>query len=269
MFRADLHCHTTCSDGSYTPIELIALAKEEGLQGLSITDHDTIDAYEMAIPAAKQAGILLGTGVEFSCDFKGSSVHVLGYDYPVNSQEIRAFCEMHARRRQRRNRTILEKLARLRMPIAEEELNQVGRKTIGRPHIAQAMIEKGYVKTLKEAFQLYIGEGRPCYDPGEPFPVQETLNLIHQVGGKAFLAHPHLAASSKLIRELLTLNFNGIECYYAKCTPEQERRWLKVAQKQGLLVSGGSDFHGTLKPHIPLGSSWVTEEIFHTIFQNT
>jgi 3',5'-nucleoside bisphosphate phosphatase len=268
MFRADLHCHTTASDGTYSPLEIIALAQREGLQGLSITDHDTIEAYREALPAAKEANILLGTGVEFSCHLLGTSIHVLGYDYPPNSASIHDFSRLHRKRRTHRNRAILKKLSLLRMPLDEEELAQMG-TMIGRPHIAQLMIKKGYVKTLKEAFDLYLGDGERCYDAGEPFSIPETIDLIHQVGGKAFLAHPHLIEKRKTIDQLLTLNFDGIECYYAHCPPGQEKRWLKIAREKKWLISGGSDFHGAIKPHIPLGRSWVDEASFRAIFSHS
>jgi predicted metal-dependent phosphoesterase TrpH len=264
-FRADLHCHTTCSDGSLTPQELVALAKESGLSGLSVTDHDTIDAYETLIPEARRLGILLGAGVEFSCEFKGKSVHILGYDFRLDSPEIRAFCERHQKRREERNRAILAKLSRIGLVIGEQELPSAG--TVGRPHIAHLMVKKGYVSSFKEAFQLYLGEGKRCYDEGVTFSAQEGVDVIHQGGGKAFVAHPHLLSDGGFIRELLTLPFDGIECHYARCSPEKERRWLKIAKEKGLLISGGSDFHGALKEHIPLGSSWVDEECFHKIFQ--
>lgn len=263
-FRADLHSHSTCSDGSATPQELVRLAKQNGLSGLSITDHDTISAYETAIPEAKALGILLGTGVEFSSMHDGKNVHILGYDYSLSSSAIREFCIKHQMRRRERNRKILDKLARLNMFIKEEELGES--RTVGRPHIAQAMVKKGYVSTFKEAFNLYLADDKRCYDPGVSFSVEETLEVIHQAEGKAFLAHPHLMDDGRKIKELLKLKFDGIECHYSKCHPSKEKRWLKVAKERGLLISGGSDFHGEVKPQIPLGCSWVDEETFYRIF---
>ena len=269
-FRADLHCHTTCSDGTYTPELLIQLAKKVGLSGLSITDHDTIDAYETAIPEAKKLGILLGTGVEFSSLFKHLSVHILAYGVSLNSESLHAFCARHQERRTQRNQRILDKLTARKMPITADELIQdnLQSKTIGRPHIAKLMIKKGYVKTIKEAFTTYIGDGKSCFDEGESFSVEETINLIHEAGGKAFLAHPHLLHNAKATRELLELPFDGIECHYAKFTPDIEKQWVKAAQSKGLLMSGGSDFHGEDKHYLPLGSSWVDEASFRKIFPN-
>ncbi len=266
-FRADLHCHSTCSDGSLSPIELVRHAKTIGLSALSITDHDTIDAYETAIPAAIEVGLRLGTGIEFSCAHKGTSVHILGYDYSLLNSDMAAFCAKHQERREVRNRKILENLKKRNMLVREEELHK-SKQTIGRPHIAKLLVAKGYVSSIKEAFQLYLGEGKCCYDPGEAFSVEESIEIIRGAGGKAFLAHPHLLEGAKLIRELLQISFDGIECHYGRFLPAQEKRWIKIAQEKGWLISGGSDFHGDSKSYLPLGSSWVNEETFNKIFQH-
>jgi predicted metal-dependent phosphoesterase TrpH len=266
MFRADLHTHTTYSDGTMTPEELILHAKEVGLAALSITDHDNIDAYARAIPQARESGIILGAGVEFSSIYQEISVHVLGYDVILGHSSLRSLCERHKLRRLQRNRAILEKLSLCGMPISEEELLQRG-SNLGRPHIAQLMIDKGYVSTIKQAFQLYIGDERPCFVRGESISLEETLAHIHEAGGKAFLAHPHLMDHQRKIRELLKLPFDGIECHYAKFQPDQEKRWIKMAKERQMLISGGSDFHGSVKSYIPLGCSWVDELTFNSIFQ--
>lgn len=267
MFQADLHCHTTCSDGTLTPRSLLLHAKEIGLSGISITDHDTIEAYTVAPLIAKELDLQLGSGVEFSSVFQTLSVHILGYDFDLESPAIHKLCQRHKQRRQNRNRGILEKLRRLNMPLSEEELLAMGEAALGRPHIAQLMIQKGYVATITQAFNLYIGDGRPCFDSGEGISSEETIAIIHQGGGKAFLAHPHLFRHAGKVKELLKLPFDGIECYYARFPLSQEKRWIKIAKEKGWLASGGSDFHGALKEYIPLGCSWVNQEIFNQIFQ--
>ncbi len=266
QFRADLHCHSTCSDGTFSPVELIRHAKEIGLKGLSITDHDTIEAYKTAIPAAKEQGILLGTGAEFSCVFKQWSIHILGYDFLLDDPGILNLCAQHQERRLKRNHAILEELAKLRMPISEEELRAKGVESIGRPHIAQLMVDKGYVSSIREAFQQYLGDGKRAFVSGDAFSIPETIEIIHQAQGKAFLAHPHLIDRNHLLKELLRLPFDGIECYYGRFLADQEKRWLKLAKEKNLLSSGGSDFHGDIKAYVPLGSSWVDEPTFHAIF---
>ncbi len=266
MFRADLHAHTTCSDGSFTPEELVVHAQEVGLSALCITDHDNVDAYSTAIPKAKEIGLILVAGVEFSSVFKEISVHILGYDVILDHPSLLALRERHKFRRINRNRAILEKLTARGMPISEEELFQQG-TNLGRPHIAQIMIQKKYVATIKQAFQLYIGDGAQCFVRGESISSEETINHIHQAGGKAFLAHPHFMGHQNKIRELLKLPFDGIECHYAKFLPDQEKQWIKIAKDKQLLISGGSDFHGIAKSYIPLGCSWVDEDTFNLIFQ--
>jgi predicted metal-dependent phosphoesterase TrpH len=267
-FKADMHCHTTASDGSLDPKQIIDLAVEGGLKGISITDHDTIDAYEIAAPYAKKKGIYLGTGVEFSCEWKGHSLHVLGYDFSLEDSGFLTYCIRQQTKRGYRNQEILEKLAALKIDIKPEDLFLTHEKasTLGRPHIAAAMVRKGYVKTIQEAFQFYLGDGKRCFVPGEPFPVEEAIDVIHKAEGKAFLAHPHLYPDSSLVRSALVLAFDGVECFYGRAPLFKTKRWKKLAEQKGLLISGGSDFHGEAKPHINLGSSWVDQELFFKIF---
>lgn len=246
-----------------TPVELIHHAKSIGLSGLSITDHDSINAYETAIPAAKAAGIVLGTGVEFSSVEKGKSIHVLGYDIDLQNPELSGLCQKHIQRRHERNQRILEKLAKRGMKIEIEELQG---HTMGRPHIAQALVDRGFATSIQNAFHQWIGDDKPCYDPGIPISTDETLEVIHAAGGKAFIAHPHLMPGYNFTN-LLLKPFDGIECYYSKCLPDQEKKWVKLARSKGLLMSGGSDFHGIIKPGIPLGCSWVDQETFDGIFE--
>jgi len=274
-FRADLHCHTTCSDGTKTPEEIVRMAKEIGLAGLSITDHDSIEAYSFIVPLAKELGISLISGVEFSTVHNGVSVHILGYSFPLDSPLINAFCEKHRLRRLDRNQMILERLAARKMPITQAELEAClhqahpGMKnTIGRPHIAQALIQKGYVSSIQEAFNKYLGDNKSCYAPGQSFSTQETIDLIHGAKGLAVIAHPHLVNDIPTLRALMKLNFDGIECFYAKFPLIQQKPWLEIAQKHNWLVTGGSDYHGTIKPNLNLGSSFVQEEAFCLLEQH-
>lgn len=273
-FRADLHCHTTCSDGSETPQQIIHLAKQTGLSALSITDHDTIDAYEIAIPMAKKVGINLLAGVEFSTALKQISVHVLGYGFDIHDPAILSLCLKHKERRMHRNLAVLELLKKHHMPLAYEDLldaipvesTSKGR-SIGRPHIAFAMIKKGYVKTPQEAFDKYLGEERSCFVQGDFFTVDETISTIHQAKGIAVIAHPHLIKNTELLNELLKKDFDGIECYYGKFLATAHTRWLKIAKHRNWLITGGSDFHGSAKPNLNLGCSWIAQEPFQAIIE--
>lgn len=252
-----------------SPQDLIILAKKSGLQGLCITDHDCVDAYEAAIPIAKKENILLGSGVEFSSSDLGTSVHILGYDFDLQNSDLKAFCKKHIERRRFRNQNILEKLAKHQMPLNVEELESesLRGRPVGRPHIAEAMRQRGYVKTLQEAFDRFIGDGKPCFDPGISMTCDETIDIIHNAGGKAFIAHPHVIHERGKVEQLLQKPFDGIECYYSKTSKEGKKRWLSLAKAHRLLVSGGSDFHGDVKPSIPLGCSWVDRTQFDLIFQ--
>ena len=270
-FRADLHCHTNCSDGTATPSEVIQLACRIGLKGLSITDHDTIEAYEEAVPAAAAHHLSLITGLELSAVHKQTSIHILAYSFAPDSPPIKNFCVAQRERRENRNRQILELLKAHGMPLAPEDFMDVTtslHRSFGRPHIALEMVRKGYVSSLQQAFQDYIGEGKPCYAPGSRYCVEETLEIIHQGGGLAVIAHPHLIQNAAVLKDLLGMNFDGIEGYYARFPRTEQERWVKIGVRKGWLVTGGSDYHGAIKPQISLGSSWIGEEIFNTLQQH-
>jgi predicted metal-dependent phosphoesterase TrpH len=240
------------------------LAKQAGLQGLSITDHDSMDAYTPELFAdAKELGIRLLTGIEISSEQDHIPVHILGYGYSLEDANLKEFLIGMQKRRGERNRAILEKLARQKMPISEEELKEFAtERTIGRPHIAQIMVKKGYVQTIRDAFERYLREGGLCYAPGIKYSPKEVIEQIRSAGGKAVLAHPHFYKRGSFLRKLLSLPFDGIECYYAKLAKALELPWVNTAREKGLIATGGSDYHGALKPHITLGCSWVNEHTF-------
>ena len=271
-FRADLHCHSTCSDGTLTPTELIHLAVKLNLKALSITDHDTIGAYKEALEEAKKVQLPLISGVEFSTTYKKTNVHVLAYSFSLDSVEIQKLCKFHCHRRTLRNQMILDLLKMHQMPIDEIELKQsTPAAMIGRPHIALLMMKKGYVRSVKEAFHLYLGENKPCYHPGEKVSTEETIEIIHRAKGLAIVAHPHLIAETKVVKSLTEMEFDGLEGYYARFSSLQNERWIKIAKHKNWIITGGSDFHGDIKPSLPLGASWVDEDTFSFLlrhFQN-
>ncbi|MCK4934019.1 MAG: PHP domain-containing protein, partial [Simkaniaceae bacterium] len=269
-FRADMHMHSTCSDGSLSPKELLYHAKEKGLSALSITDHDTTEAYsEELFSESKKLGLFLCKGVEFSCRHKDTNVHILGYHFQT---DLVGFCLEHQLRRKSRNLKILAKLRKNNISIEEGELYgeaATPEKVIGRPHIASLLIRKGIAKDFKEAFTKYLGDKACCYDPGNPFSVEATIETIHAANGKAFIAHPHLMKKNRVIKDLLKMPLDGIECYYSMIPRDQEEKWLQIAKKNNLLISGGSDFHGEIKPHVFMGSSWIDEETFRKIMDDS
>jgi 3',5'-nucleoside bisphosphate phosphatase len=264
-FRADLHCHSTCSDGSYSVADLILHAKEKGLQALSITDHDTTKAYETAFEIAHSKDLILLPGVEFSSSHKNVSVHILGYAFDPFHPVILSLCERHSLRRINRNQAILDRLKTLGMPLVYQDLISSDSYTIGRPHIAQALVAKGYVSSIQDAFKKYLADNKPAYVESSVFSVEETLDVLHQANGFAVLAHPHLITQEKILPHLLEMHLDGIECYYGNFSKGQNQRWIDIANKKGWIATGGSDFHGSMKPLISLGSSYTGEDTFRLL----
>ena len=271
-FRADLHIHSYFSDGTHSPEEILYLAKEKKLKGLSITDHDTTEAYSDELFAiADDLNLFLISGVEISSQLFDSNVHILAYNFDLSSKPFQDFLQKVIEKRKDRNIQILKKLSEKNMDISEQELiefttsKNVSKTTVGRVHIAQLMCEKGYVKNLNEAFSLYIKDKGVCYVSGEKFSPKEVIDQIHKANGKAVLAHPSVIQSRKVINNLLEHEFDGIEVYYAKLFATEEKRWQKIADKHSLIATGGSDFHGENKPYLSLGCSWVNEETFNKL----
>lgn len=277
-FRADLHCHSHFSDGTDSPEDLIHLAIELGLSGLSITDHDTLEAYETASELANRLHFPLLPGIEFSASHRGEPVHILGYAFSVSNTYIQALCQRHIKRRSERNLRILQKLKRLGIQISQEELENIQihpqeathkiKRSLGRPHIALLLIQKGVVSSIKEAFSKYLGEGKAAFDPGERITVEETIDCIHQAQGFAVIAHPQLIVKSSILRDLLKKPFDGLEAYYARISPQEEARYIKMAEERQWIITGGSDYHGSVKPQNSLGTSWVNQETFDKLYKH-
>jgi predicted metal-dependent phosphoesterase TrpH len=257
-FRADLHMHSFCSDGVNSPSELCHLAKAARLAGISITDHDTLQAYTPELfRLAEELNLQLLTGAEISSEVDGQSIHVLAYGVDASLQP---FLDQVVVRREERNQRILEKLAKKGIRIEPSEI--VSKGIVGRPHIAQAIVKKGAASSIQDAFNRYIKDTGPCYALGGKFTPFEVIEAIHRAKGKAVLAHPHFIKRGRLLRHLLSLSFDGLECYYGTLHKAQEAPWVKIAKEKGLIATGGSDYHGPLRPHSPLGCSWVGEETF-------
>lgn len=263
-FRADLHCHSNCSDGTDDPLRLLDLAKTAGLSALSITDHDTIQAYTPALYAkADELKISLLIGTEISTEFQGLTVHILAYGF---DDTLRQFLDEALVRRRERNRKILEKLKKKGIVIEESELPTFGpEQIIGRPHIAAMLLKKGAVSSIQEAFERYLQDTATCYVPGGKFTPLEAIRTIQEAKGKAVLAHPHFLKKGRFLREILGHPFDGLECYYGRLHKEQEAPWIKIAQEKGWIATGGSDYHGTLRPYIQLGCSWVGQAVFQRL----
>lgn len=261
--RADCHCHTLFSDGTLSPVALLDLAKKQSLTGLCITDHDTVEAYETALPYAQSLGIEMVSGIEISAEFKNVSIHVLGYGFSLQHAGLLKFCQELQQTREQRNIEILEKLSKLEMPISLDEIKTTfPHGTIGRPHIAKVMVSKGYVKSSEKAFDKYLGNNSRCYVKGALFEVEEAIELVHQAGGYAVIAHPHFIKPKSIVAALSEMPFDGIEAYYGRLSLSQEQPWIKLAKQKNWLVTGGSDYHGEAKSHAVLGTAWTPEEVF-------
>lgn len=269
-FRADMHCHSTASDGHLTPKELVDKAIDLKLNGLAITDHDTLSGALEALPYAMEKKLPFLVGVEFSTLFKEQSIHVLAYSFDMSHPQIDELQDRQIKRRFERNHEILKLLAIKNMPISYEEIlerHSEADSIIGRPHIALLMIEKGYVRDIQEAFQKYLGDGKSCFVPSPAPSTAETIEIIHRAKGKAILAHPHLIKKKRLYNELLKLPFDGLETYYAAMTKGQNMPFEKAAKERNWIMTGGSDFHGIGGYPLSLGSSWTNEETFTSLLQ--
>lgn len=253
----DLHCHSTFSDGSLTPEELVEQAVAIGLSALALTDHDTMTGLPRFLAAGEGRGITLLPGVELSADTPG--MHMLAYGMDAANAELIRRMEWIRDGRNMRNKDILERLNKLGFAMTwEEVLTEAGEGVVGRPHFAQVMLRKGYAKNKNEIFDRWLGDGKPGYAERPRLTAEDAIALIHQAGGVAVLAHPftlHLGkeALDAQLGTLAAAGLDGMECYYSEHTVPQTADYLALAEKHGLLPTGGSDFHGEVAPGIQLG----------------
>ena len=254
----DLHTHTTTSDGSDSPHQLVEQAAALGLTAVAITDHDTTQGLEEAEEAASVAGIELVKGVELSLDWRGGAMHMLVL-LVGDSDLLQSRLAPVRRARTRRNLQIAEHLRSLGMRITMEEVNQEGGEgTLGRPHFASLLAKKGYVADIPEAFRRYLGKGCPAYAQRYRLGSAEAIELAHAVGGVAVLAHPLTLGVeggelSELLSELAGQGMDGMEAYYGAYEPPTRQTLRTLARLHGLIPTGGSDYHGRFKPQIGLG----------------
>jgi len=271
---ADLHTHTTASDGLHAPEENVRMAHAAGLAAVAVTDHDTLVGLAAAFREGERLGITVVPGVEISTVANGGDIHVLGY---YMSLEDPLFLERLAELRnvrERRNDLMLARLRELGIPIRLEEVEAIkaeksgaGDKpggSVGRPHIADWLVRHGYVSSLREAFDRYLGRSGQAYvNPPRIHPA-EAIRWIHEAGGSAVLAHPGLYGDDPLVEELIRAGLDGIEALHSDHTPEQEAHYRRMAAEAGLAVTGGSDFHGMRQGetfHGPIGNRRVGIEV--------
>jgi len=243
----DLHIHSTASDGRLSPEEIVSRSAELGLKVIALTDHDTVDGVPSALQAAKAfPGLRVIPGVEISTDLADGEAHVLGYFIDYTSRELGAALEMFRNSRQGRARGMVAKLGDLGMDIDYERVRELaGEGSIGRPHIARAMMEKGYIATFEEAFDKYIGHSGPAYVPREKLTPEEAVQLILRSHGLPVLAHPFTVNDPEdMLKKLKKVGLIGVEVYYKDNTPEQTTATLELADRYGLIATGGTDYHG-------------------------
>lgn len=261
MTLIDLHTHSTASDGSLTPSQLAAAAREAGLAAVALTDHDSIAGLAEFLSAASPHGPELVPGVEISLQRPGGgSLHVLGLWVDPRDPDLQQGLAWLQRVRAQRNPKIAERLNRLGIAVSMDEVADLaGGGQVGRPHFAQLLVDKGVVADRQEAFGSYLKPGGPAYVDKERFDPAAGLALLRGAGGLPVLAHPgllelHPAALAELVGELQAQGLEGIEAYYSEHDPAGERRLIGLAARLDLAVSGGSDFHGASKPDIRLGT---------------
>jgi predicted metal-dependent phosphoesterase TrpH len=247
LSRVDLHIHSTASDGKLSPAEVVREAAEKGLSYIALADHDSVDGIAAAKKAAQRfPGLTVIPAIEISTDIPRGEVHILGYFIDYTNAELLARLEEFKNSRRRRAEQMVAKLANLGMPVEwERVLELAGSSTIGRPHIAQAMLEKGYIPSFKDAFDEYLGHGKPAYVEREKMLPAEAVAIIIRAKGLAVLAHPLTTENHEgLVSELKPAGLVGLEAYYGEYDAEEVKGLVALAQKYGLIATGGSDFHG-------------------------
>lgn len=244
----DLHIHTTCSDGSYSPREIVQRAKEVGLSTIAITDHDTLAGVAEAIEAGEACGMDVIPGVEISTRWQQKSVDILGYNL-THYLTLHNNLSVYREARVDRAKQIIDRFCELGFPLTIEDVlpfSQGG--VIARPHIAQAIVQKGYVSSVQEVFDHYLADGKPASVAKKELSVAEGVELIHQAGGVAILAHPIYLENRKMIEEILQQGLDGIEVWHRSHSAGDVRLFREIATEHHLLVTGGSDFHHAEHP---------------------
>jgi 3',5'-nucleoside bisphosphate phosphatase len=243
--KSDLHLHTTASDGRLDPDKLVQLAKTKGLDVIAVTDHDTVDGIELALESASKLSICMIPGVEINTDVPGSELHMLGYFVDFTRQDFLDALNSLRGARETRALAMIEKLKNLGMPIEWGALKALSKDSpIGRPHVAQALVEAGYVSSFQDAFDNYIGRNKPAYVEHKKMSPVETIHLIRSVHGIPALAHPdYIAGLESMLPELKSNGLMGIEIYYCHYSEEIKKKLLKLSKKYDLIPTGGTDYH--------------------------
>ena len=255
----DLHVHSTHSDGTYSVSELVAYAKEKGLKAIALTDHDTVSGVEEALAEGEKQGIIVIPGIEISCGNGSGEIHMLGLNIDHKSPVFNEFIIACKESREQRNRRMADKLCQIGMEVNYDELLvKYQSSTVTRAHFARYLHEAGYVKSKNEAFDRFLGDGKPAYLTRERITPKDAIDMINAAGGHPVLAHPLLYKMGKdrlesLFDYLKGMGLEGVEALYSLNTKSDDERLIKMAKNHGLFITGGSDFHGSNKPDIDLG----------------
>jgi predicted metal-dependent phosphoesterase TrpH len=256
---ADLHIHTTASDGTFSPKRVVQEAAERGIHAIAITDHDTVQGIPEAIRAGKDMNVEIIPGVELAADERGSEAHILGLFIDWENKILQAALKNLSVQRVSRMKKMIFKLAQFGMNIEFEEVSELTKgEIIGRLHLAQVMRKRGYVEYIAEAFNRYIGDRKACYVPRYKLSSEETISLIHRVGGVSIIAHPMLLHNDDIIIDLIKKGLCGIEAFYNHQPKKVAEHYEKLAKNYGLLVTGGSDCHGEAKDKTLMGCVKIT-----------
>lgn len=258
----DLHLHTTISDGALTPEEVIEYAHKGGLAAVGITDHDVTDGIEIAVQAASKYGLEIVPGVELSSEYGSKEVHILGYYMDCEDEEFQKKLTLFREARHERAKEMVKRLKSLGMEIDFERVEEIaGKGSIGKPHIAQALVEKGYASNIPEGAWRYLGSGGPVSVPKYKLKPSEAIDIILKAGGIPVLAHPAGTKVDELIPQLVKNGLMGLEAYDAINPPSIAHYYISLAKKYGLLFTGGSDCHGKVKGEMRLGRVKAPYEI--------
>ncbi|HEX3717666.1 MAG TPA: PHP domain-containing protein [Verrucomicrobiae bacterium] len=245
---ADLHLHTLFSDGTFTPEELARRGGQAGLMAMALTDHDTIEGCPRMAAACELLGIEFIPGAELTAEYHDNEVHLLGYFLNIHHPRLLGEIKRFQTVRQNRIREMADKLNQLNVPLQAETVFELANcHSPGRPHVARALVQEGLCDSLEEAFERFLKKGRPAWVPKHKISALDAIELIHEAGGLAVMAHPGLNRNDDAIPELAGLGLDGLECFHTKHTPSASQRYLQMAGRLKLAVTGGSDCHGFSK----------------------
>ncbi|HEX7654984.1 MAG TPA: PHP domain-containing protein [Verrucomicrobiae bacterium] len=248
MKFADLHLHTQFSDGTFTPEELVWHAQKQGLACIALTDHDTVEGCERTAAACAKVMMEFVPGAELTAEHADTEVHILGYFLDIHNPLLLERIAHFQTNRQQRIYEMCAALNKLGVPLKPEAVFALANcKSPGRPHVARALVKEKLIGNLDEAFERFLKKGRPAWVPKTKMSALESVQLIHQAGGLAVMAHPGLNRTDDIIPDLVAAGLDGIECFHTKHSTVMSERYLELAEKHGLLVTGGSDCHGFSK----------------------